>query len=68
MRGAEVGFQTAAAVRDAWPPETGRRGFGSGRLNAAPPEVPVERPLSEPLSAAVDPEQTAILPNRTPET
>jgi hypothetical protein len=46
MRGADVGSQTAPAVHGAWPPETGLRGFSSGRLNAAPPDVPVERPLS----------------------
>ena len=46
MRAEDVRSQSAPVVRGIWPSETGLRGFGSGRFNAAPPDVPVERPLT----------------------
>ena len=42
MRAEDVGSQTAPVVHGAWPPESGVQGVGSRRLNAEPPDVPVE--------------------------
>jgi len=42
----DVGFQSGAVPRGAWPAETGQQSTGSARLNAIWPARPGERPLA----------------------